>query len=76
MLVAPDHVTALGIRTHAAGPVPFAICGAGVAVGESASFSESAAAATGLMIGEGYRLVPHMLRAAEISPLTLTGLCK
>lgn len=44
VIVATDHETPIEIRTHAAGPVPYAVCGPGVAAGAERVFSESAAA--------------------------------
>ncbi len=67
LLVAPDHVTALSTRTHAKGPVPFAVCGKGVEAGRAEAFNESAATATGLLIREGHRLVPILLESLNIS---------
>ncbi len=43
-VVATDHETPVAIKTHAAGPVPYAVCGPGVAAGGARAFSEAAAA--------------------------------
>ena len=44
VVVATDHETPVAIKTHAAGPVPYAVCGPGIAAGGAKAFSESAAA--------------------------------
>ncbi|HPW17366.1 MAG TPA: cofactor-independent phosphoglycerate mutase [Candidatus Aminicenantes bacterium] len=45
VVVATDHETPVAIRTHAGGPVPYAVCGPGVGPGGAAAFNEAAAAA-------------------------------
>lgn len=44
VVVATDHETPIAIKTHAAGPVPYAVCGPGIAAGGAAGFNERAAA--------------------------------
>jgi 2,3-bisphosphoglycerate-independent phosphoglycerate mutase len=62
LLVSPDHPTPLKTRTHTGDPVPFIIAPASGAEGSGqAAFSESAAAASGLMISEGHRLLGRFL---------------
>jgi 2,3-bisphosphoglycerate-independent phosphoglycerate mutase len=62
LLVAPDHPTPLETRTHTGDPVPFIIAPAPGAEGSGqASFCESAAAASGLLISEGHRLLGRFL---------------
>jgi 2,3-bisphosphoglycerate-independent phosphoglycerate mutase len=68
ILIAPDHVTALSTKTHAGGPVPFAMYGHGVESNGGAAYSESAARATGLHVEAGHTVVPSMMGAAEIGP--------
>ena len=67
VLVAPDHVTALSTRTHAGGPVPFALVGQGIACNGGAAYSERAAAATGLLVNPGFELISAMIREARPS---------
>lgn len=74
LLVAPDHVTSLAIRTHAQGAVPFAACGTGIAPGGIAHYNEAAAATSGIHIGEGYKLLPHLLTASTVTRDTLAAL--
>ena len=71
LLITPDHVTALSTRTHAAGPVPFALCGFGVEPDSRASYSERQAMQTGLSVSEGHMLVPHLLHSPLVGPDTL-----
>lgn len=63
VLVAPDHVTAISTRTHAGGPVPFAMCGPGIEPCGATAYSEKDAAATGIHITEGHQLLPRMMQS-------------
>lgn len=67
MIVAPDHVTALSTRTHAGGPVPFILWGSGVESNGATCYSETEAAAKGLLYPEGHTLTPRMLNPEPIS---------
>lgn len=64
VLVSPDHVTAIPTKTHAGGPVPFALCGAGVPAGGQAAYNEKAAAETGVLLNDGFTLVQRMIGEA------------
>lgn len=66
LLVAPDHVTAISTRTHAGGPVPFALYGPGVIPNECTVYSEAAAAEVGVLYPQGHHLVPEMITAETI----------
>jgi 2,3-bisphosphoglycerate-independent phosphoglycerate mutase len=67
VLTLPDHATPISARTHTAEPVPFCIVSSGGWKGtpyegkQGASFSEKGAAATGLFVAEGHRLIELML---------------
>lgn len=63
VLVAPDHITAISTRTHAGGPVPFALSGPDIAASGAPGYSEREAAATGIVVSEGHTLVLRMLGA-------------
>ncbi len=67
VLIAPDHVTSLASRTHAGGPVPFAMFGPGVVPNGLAGFSEAEAARAGVLYASGHEVVPAMLSEEEIS---------
>ncbi len=67
VLIAPDHVTSLASRTHAPGPVPFALCGPGVRPNGLRAFHEAEAARAGVLYPDGYTLVPAMIRTQEIA---------
>lgn len=43
ILVAPDHATKLATKTHAADPVPYAVCGPGVVRDGGSAYNERAA---------------------------------
>ncbi len=67
VLVMPDHPTPVSLRTHTADPVPFCVFAKrGFARGAYASpyakgYNEKCAAATGIFIEEGHRLLEVML---------------
>ncbi len=67
VLVLPDHPTPISLRTHTGTPVPFAIYSSTgwkdmPFEGKSGpAFSEKSAAATGLFVPEGHRLIELML---------------
>lgn len=66
LLVAPDHVTSIDSRTHAGGPVPFALCGPGIAHNGLTAFSEIEAARAGVLYANGHELTAAMIREQEI----------
>lgn len=66
VLVAPDHVTAISTRTHAHGAVPFVVAGDGVVPTGTDAYSERAAQATGILIQEGYTLLPRILQSERL----------
>jgi 2,3-bisphosphoglycerate-independent phosphoglycerate mutase len=65
VLVVPDHLTPLRTRTHAAGPVPFAIGDSlpGAGGGGAMAYGESQAAMTGLVVENGTSLMRLFLEA-------------
>ncbi len=67
VFIAPDHITSLASRTHAGGPVPFALIGPGVVPNGLTGFSEREAARAGVLYEAGHEVVPAMLRQEEIS---------
>jgi 2,3-bisphosphoglycerate-independent phosphoglycerate mutase len=67
VLIAPDHITSLASRTHAPGPVPFALYGPGVRPNGLRAFSESEAARAGVLFPDGHTLAPAMIREQEIA---------
>ncbi|MBM3290077.1 MAG: cofactor-independent phosphoglycerate mutase [Candidatus Hydrogenedentes bacterium] len=71
IVVAPDHVTALSTKTHAGGPVPFALFGPGVAPDATTVYSEPEAAKTGILFPRGHELVPAMIERPVIDAETM-----
>ena len=65
VLVVPDHLTPVRTRTHAAGPVPFAIGDSlpGAGGGGAMAYGESQAAMTGLLVENGTALMRLFLEA-------------
>ena len=61
LLVQPDHPTPLALKTHVVEPVPFVLWGAGVEANGATAYSETQAAATGVSVVPGYRLMSMFL---------------
>jgi 2,3-bisphosphoglycerate-independent phosphoglycerate mutase len=67
VLVLPDHLTPLSIRTHAHGAVPFALAGPGVEPDDASAMNERAAGASGTMIERGWELLAYALGEKAIA---------
>ncbi|GIW96197.1 MAG: cofactor-independent phosphoglycerate mutase [Pirellulaceae bacterium] len=61
MLICPDHPTPIRLKTHSHGWVPFAMAGTGIRPDGATAYSETAAAATGWDVPEGWRLMESFL---------------
>jgi 2,3-bisphosphoglycerate-independent phosphoglycerate mutase len=66
VLIAPDHITSIETRTHAQGPVPFAMCGPGIEPDARTEYNEAAAAEAGVLYPDGYKLVPAIIQEATL----------
>lgn len=65
ILICPDHFTTIQTKTHASGPVPFVMCGAGIAHNGHTAYSEKEAEKTGLCVAEGFSLLRRMLAKSD-----------
>lgn len=61
ILVCPDHITAIQSKAHEDGPVPFAMCGAGIEPNGISTYSEASAVASGINVDPGYTLIQQFL---------------
>lgn len=61
MLVSSDHPTPCEVRTHTAGPVPFALAGDGIAADAVTTLTERAAGDGGLVVQPGCELMKLLL---------------
>jgi 2,3-bisphosphoglycerate-independent phosphoglycerate mutase len=52
IIILPDHPTLISTKTHDGSPVPFAVCGSGIATAGNTSYSEKTAAGTKVFTGE------------------------
>ncbi|GAB7027187.1 cofactor-independent phosphoglycerate mutase [Geotalea toluenoxydans] len=65
ILCAPDHPTPVSLMTHTSDPVPFILYGGEEKVNDGvAGYDEESAAATGLFVEEGFRLMNMMMAKA------------
>ena len=61
VLAMPDHPTPIEIKTHVGEAVPFLLVGPGIDPGGATSYSETAAAATGVLVDPGRRVMELLL---------------
>lgn len=61
IMVSPDHPTPIRIKTHSHGYVPFAMAGTGIKPGNASGYHEKAAAQSGLIFEEGWRVMGYFL---------------
>ena len=62
ILVPPDHPTPICIRTHTAGPIPYVLYDSRKSLGQSATYSESIAAESGILKEDGYQLIDELFQ--------------
>ncbi len=67
ILVAPDHYTTIETKTHAGGPLPFALSGYGITPNGGSAYSETDATRTGLSLPDAHTLVAQMFQDSAIS---------
>ena len=60
LLVLPDHLTPISIRTHVHGVVPFAVCGTNIKSDTIDRYCESSAI-IGLLFENGHELLPYLI---------------
>lgn len=65
ILVTPDHVTPISVRTHTTEPVPFAIYGKGVVPDEIPNYSETAAKNSKFVFERGHQLMEYFIRGGN-----------
>ena len=63
ILVCPDHPTFITTKTHSRGPVPFLMAGSGVQPNGQKTYDEITAAAGGVSILPGWKLMGEFLRS-------------
>ena len=61
ILVLPDHATPIEIRTHARDPIPFAVCGKGIAPDTALVFTEKSGRASRFVVNEGHLLMKYLM---------------
>ena len=65
ILVCPDHPTFIATKTHSRGAVPFVMVGDGIAPSGQATYDEGSAAASGVRIEPGWRLMGEFLHGGN-----------
>ncbi|MDI6781667.1 MAG: cofactor-independent phosphoglycerate mutase [bacterium] len=61
ILLLPDHETPLSTRTHASGPVPFAMWGAGIKPDAILSYDEDSAQKSQLRLEKGWEILEYFI---------------
>jgi 2,3-bisphosphoglycerate-independent phosphoglycerate mutase len=65
LLVLPDHLTPISVRTHVHGPVPYAVCGTRIKSDNIDRFCESSAELGSMKFMNGHELLPYLLKITE-----------
>ncbi|MFC1714157.1 cofactor-independent phosphoglycerate mutase [Candidatus Poribacteria bacterium] len=65
LLVLPDHLTPISVRTHVHGAIPFAACGTRIKSDSVDSFCEAAAESGGTLFEKGHTLMPHLVESTR-----------
>ncbi len=60
-LACPDHPTPVALKTHTRDPIPFAMCGTGIAADANRAYDERLLACGSLSFDPGWRMMYHML---------------
>lgn len=66
LLVLPDHLTPISVRTHVHGTVPFAACGTRIERDHVNKFSEATAGSGSIHFKEGYMLMPYLVERVKV----------
>jgi 2,3-bisphosphoglycerate-independent phosphoglycerate mutase len=62
VMVLPDHLTPISVRTHVADPVPYAVCGTDITSNGASQYSEAEAKKSGIIFENGHELLPAYLK--------------
>jgi 2,3-bisphosphoglycerate-independent phosphoglycerate mutase len=65
LLVLPDHLTPISVRTHVHGPVPFASCGTKIESDHVDSFCEAAADFGSMRFEKGHTLMSYLVESVK-----------
>ena len=65
ILVLPDHLTPVSVRTHVHGEIPFAACGTRIKSDNVQTFCEIAAESGGTRFENGYTLMPYLVESIK-----------
>jgi 2,3-bisphosphoglycerate-independent phosphoglycerate mutase len=60
LMVAPDHPTLVSTRTHDGSPVPYAVCGQGIAASGAKGFTEAYASSGGPHFEQGWMVMAKL----------------
>jgi 2,3-bisphosphoglycerate-independent phosphoglycerate mutase len=62
LLVIPDHLTPISVKTHVHGFVPFSVCGTKIKSDNIDKFCESSASSSSILYENGYELLPYLVK--------------
>lgn len=66
LLVLPDHLTPISVKTHIHRPVPFAVCGTGIEGDSVDNFCEASADSGSIRFEDGHKLLPYLVKFDKI----------
>ncbi|MEK7397352.1 MAG: cofactor-independent phosphoglycerate mutase [Candidatus Poribacteria bacterium] len=66
LLVLPDHLTPISVKTHVHGAVPYAACGTNIKSDGIDRFCEASASSGHKKFANGYELLPYLIKSAKV----------
>ena len=65
ILVMPDHLTPISVRTHVHGSIPFAACGTVIKSDDTNNFGEVSAGLSKLKFDKGHELLSYLVEMSK-----------
>jgi len=62
LLVLPDHLTPISVKTHVHGEIPYAVCGTNIKSNGIDRFCEAVAKLSSLKFTQGHELLPYLIK--------------
>ncbi|MCL2744632.1 MAG: cofactor-independent phosphoglycerate mutase [Planctomycetaceae bacterium] len=62
LLISPDHLTPVALKTHTSEPVPWLMCGSGIKPDSNVQYNEETAAQSPVFFKDGWKMMETFLR--------------
>jgi 2,3-bisphosphoglycerate-independent phosphoglycerate mutase len=66
LLILPDHLTPISVKTHVHGAVPYTVCGTNIKSDGIERFCEASASSGAMKFANGYELLPYLIKLAKV----------